>query len=136
MKMEFRCEAGLCFILTEANFHDCRSVQPLIENYVIRRPNYNQHINLDTAYNTEIRNFLNKKGFNVHIPKNKRNSKTPIEPMDDEEITHYNKRIVIEHYFSHLKMFKSIIIRYIRKAIHFESAIAIANATIILNKLQ
>ena len=56
--------------------------------------------------------------------------------MDDEEITHYNKRIVIEHYFSHLKMFKSIIIRYIRKAIHFESAIAIANATIILNKLQ
>ena len=66
----------LAFIVTEANYHDSRSVPELLERYKIRRPVYQQHMNLDSAYDTRsIKSLLTENQFNYHIPRNKRNSR-------------------------------------------------------------
>ena len=126
----------LAFIVTEANYHDSRSVPELLERYKIRRPVYQQHMNLDSAYDTRsIKSLLTENQFNYHIPRNKRNSRQNIPRMSEEDKLHYKHIITVEHQFGHLKQFKSIIIRYSRKLNHFTNLINIAYSSIICNKI-
>ena len=73
--------------------------------------------------------------MSVASHQNKRNSKEDVEPMTSEEKKHFNKRIVVEQHFGHLKQFKSIIIRYERYVNHYINMINIAYSTIICRKI-
>ena len=126
----------LAFIVTEANYHDSRSVPILLQKYQIRRPRYHQHMNLDSAYDTRaIKRSLILNQFQYHIPRNRRNSRRNIPRMSEEDKIHYKHRITIEHQFGHLKQFKSIIIRRSRKLARFTNLINIAYSSIICNKM-
>jgi transposase len=126
----------LTFIVTGANYHDSRSVPSLIQTYKIRRPRYQQHMNLDSAYDTRaIKNLLSQNMFYHHIPLNRRNSRVIVPRMTPEDKVHYKHRITVEHQFGHLKQFKGIIIRYARKVNHYVNMINIAYTSIICNKI-
>jgi putative transposase len=130
----------LGFIVTGANYHDSRSVPILLGKYRLRRPRYQQHMKLDSAYDTAlariaIKELLRRAQFTHHIPRNRRNSRQVVERMSVEDKVHYKHRITVEHQFGHLKQFKSIIIKYSRKLDHFSNLINIAYSSIICNKL-
>lgn len=126
----------LAFYISKANIHDSQSVEHLINNYVLRRPYYEQYINLDTAYDSKkIKTFLTSKKFIYQIPKNKRNSKKEVPKMSDSEKQRYKNRLTVEHQFGHLKQYKSIILRYTRKAVHFTNIINIAYSMLITKKI-
>ena len=126
----------LAFMVTGANYHDSRSVPILLRKYRLRRPRYQQHMNLDSAYDTNaIKELLRHTQFTHHIPRNRRNSRQVVERMSAEDKEHYKYRITVEHQFAHLKQFKSIIIRYSRKIDHFCNLINITYSSIICNKI-
>ena len=86
----------LSFIVTKANYHDSRSVPILLKQYQIRRPIYQQHMNLDSAYDTNaIKHLLTLKQFHHHIPRNRRNSRQNVPRMSDEDKEHYKHRITV-----------------------------------------
>ena len=126
----------LAFMVTKANYHDSRAIVPLMKRYKIRRPRYQQHMNLDGAYDTRaIKRFLTNNLFFHHIPRNKRNSRREIAPMSSEEKEHFRHRNMIEQQFGHLKQYRSFLIRFSRTKLHFENLINIAYSTIICKKL-
>ena len=99
----------LAFIVTKANYHDSRSVPILLQKYQIRRPLYQQHMNLDSAYDTHaIKQLLTSNQFHHHIPRNRRNSRQNVPRMSDEDKLHYKHRITVEHQFGHLKQFSRL----------------------------
>ena len=126
----------LAFMVTKANYHDSRAVIPLLKKYKIRRPRYAQHMNMDGAYDTvAIKRHLTDNLYIPHVPKNKRNSHREVTPMSTEEKEHFKYRNNVEQQFGHLKQFKSFLIRFSRKHLHFENLINIVYSTIICKKL-
>ena len=88
------------FIVTRANYHDSRSVPILLSKYRLRRPRYQQHMNLDSAYDTAlariaIKELLRRTQFTHHILRNRRNSRQVVERMSAEDKVHM--RAVAKH---------------------------------------
>lgn len=69
------------------------------------------------------------------IPKNKRNNHNEVQEMSNEFKSIYKNRIVIEHFFGKFKQYKSFLVRFVRKAMHFASLIDFTNCCIISNAL-
>ena len=88
----------LSFILTAANYPDSRSVPYITPKlYKIRPPRYQQHMNLDSVYDTRvIKEMLlaRIKGIYIHhIPINRRKSRRSIQRMSEEDKVHRRHRI-------------------------------------------
>ena len=124
-------------MITPANYHDSKAVGYLVNHISIKKPNYEQHINLDTAYDSkEVRDILINKHYISHIPVNKRNSKQEPPQMTQEEKLIYKDRIHIEHFFGKLKQYKSFLVRFVRKLDCFQSFLYVAMGNIIANAVS
>ncbi len=131
----------LSVILTGANVHDCKLVQSLIENIVIKRPKRKRNSLLlaDKGYDSKnVRQYLLNNGYTPIIPRNKRNKKQNLDQliMTDYEEEQYKHRIKIENSYAHLKNNKSLIHRYERYGDNFLSISYIAFTFNIASKLN
>jgi len=127
----------LTFFVTQANYHDSRAVEQLINTYKIRRPNYEQIMNLDTAYDTNrIRTLLVEKNFRAIIPHNRRNAHVAPPPMNEADREDYRSRIRVENQFAQLKQYKSISNRYCRSLLSFTNCINIAYASMVCKRTE
>ena len=71
--------APLSVVITGANRHDKTAAVDLILSVVIERTSKKQHLCADKAYDsTDIREFVNLKGYTPHIKANPRNSKRQV----------------------------------------------------------
>ena len=126
----------LACVLTPANVHDSRMVEELLSKYVLRRPVYQQHMNMDTGYDSRaIRTSLENNNYIPHIPRNRRNNRSETDfSMSREEKIHYRERIKVEHYFGILKQYRGLTIRYEVNGLHFEHFVYLANLLIVSNR--
>lgn len=86
--------APLSIVITGANRHDKTAAVDLIVSVVIKRPNKEQHLCADKAYDaTDVREFATLEGYTPHIKPNPRNSKRKApEPQELAETTYPAKR--------------------------------------------
>ena len=91
--------APLSVVITGANRHDKTAATDLIISLVVERPDKEQHLCADKAYDSaDIREFVTLEGYTPHIKPNPRNSKSSdlSEPETLSETTYPARRWVVE----------------------------------------
>lgn len=125
----------LSYNTSPANEHDINHVNTLLNNFIIKRPIYEQYFLADRGYDSmNLRETLRSKRFVPVIPYRNMRGRQGIE-LTENELVIYQKRKVIENYFAKLKSFKAIRTRYERLISHFNGFIDIANSIIVSKML-
>jgi transposase len=98
--------------LGRANEHDSRKVIPLLENLELRRKP--EELYGDMAYDTFIvRWYLGTKRIKARIPKRSK-KKTPGRPPPFDKESYKKNRSKVERFFSWIKNFRKILVRFER----------------------
>lgn len=128
--------APLAVVITGANRHDKAAAVDLIVCVVVERPQKEQHLCADKAYDsTDIREFVTLKNYTPHIKQNPRNSKQPniAEPRGLAETTYPARRWVVERTLSWLNKRRSIRTRWSKKTGNWLALVQFACAHILLD---
>ena len=129
--------APLAVFITGANRHDKTAAVSVIISIVVERPEKEQHLCADMAYDAaDCREFLALKGITPHIKHNPRGSKNQ-EPEPKQpglgECTYPARRWVVERTLSWLVKRRSIRTRWAKKASNWLAFVQFACAHILFN---
>ena len=128
--------APLSVVVTGANRHDKTVAVNLIASVIIERPDKEQHLCADKAYDSaDIREFVILEGYTPHIKANPRNSKHPktVQSRGLAETTYPAKRWVVERTLSWLTKRRSIRTRWSKKTANWLALVQFACAHILFN---
>lgn len=109
--------APLTVLVSAANRHDKWSVQELILSLVVKRPDCEQHLCADKAYDSaDLRDFLILEHYQPHIKRRRRRGEPPCDPCPLPGETQYPaRRWVVERTFGWLAKRRSIRTRWCKK---------------------
>ena len=127
----------LSVFINTANYSDSQIVAEVVDNCVTKRPkNVKQTICLDKGYDSKYnRELLKRLKYNPLIPQVKRKNQVYVS-LTNEELKDYTFRRNVEQYIAILKKYKTFLVRFERKILHFYNMVYIANASIISKKLN
>ena len=127
--------APLAVVITGANRHDKTAAIDLIVSIVAERPDKEQHLCADKAYDSsDIREFVTLEGYTPHIKTNSRNSKQQTtESHRLAEMIYPARRWVVERTLSWLTKRRSIRTRWSKKVANWLALVQFACAHILYN---
>lgn len=126
-------------MLTGANRHDMKMLEPLLDGCVIARPEQapEEGYNLcgDRGYDyAKCREVAQARGYTVHIP-TKASEATPLPPPGDPD-RHPPRRYVVEVCHSWFNRFRRVLVRWEKRARLYLGFVQLAATLIIYRKLR
>ena len=98
---------------------------------------HKQYFLADKGYDTtEIRTFLNNKGYQTIIAYNKRNTKNnnKLKKLSNKEKKIYKKLIVVENYYSWIKQFPKLMFVFEKSMNNYKQLLYLATSILIFNR--
>jgi transposase len=135
----------LSLIVTEGSVNDAKILIDTFNNmHVDTHTNNYKHSNrhrqnflADKGYDTvENRTLIENKGYKVIIAYNKRNTKEPtkLKKLTAKEKVIYKQRIVVENYYSWIKMFPKLMFVFEKSINNYQQILFLATCLLIFNR--